>query len=115
MADRVLPNRDYIRVSDVMRMFRDVVGWTPAHTQLGLEVQTPKGEWLQVGEVIESGRLVDREVTIDYEWLCIELNHGIRRISNLPGNEGHCYFTSKPNHLTTCGNFGIVVAVLEDL
>lgn len=62
-----------------------------------------------------SGRLVDREAN-GTEWLCIEQVRDKRyakqrRISNLPGNQGHCYFTSKPSHLTDCGEFVLVAAI----
>lgn len=55
-------------------------------------------------------------------WLCIEqpeaaqVEAGRTRgpaVSNLPGGEGHCYFTSTPDHLTTCGWFLLVAAVLR--
>ena len=100
MADRVLPSRDEVQHSNL-----DIA--EPAYSivaaYLDDELRT-EPEWREI---------------IDYEWLCIEkywvsLNHNIRRISNLPGNEGHCYFTSKPKHLTTCGRFGLVDAALPD-
>ena len=78
--------------------------------RFGDELAAKHDAWII--ELLTSGALV--EAAIDYEWLCIELNHNIRRISNLPGNEGHCYFTSKPKHLTTCGRFGLVDAALPD-
>ena len=97
IADRVLPSREAIEAFG-----HSLIPSWERHEQEA-----------SILEAYVSGRLVDREA-IDYEWLCIELSHGIRRISNLPGNEGHCYFTSKPNHLTTCGRFGLVDAALEE-